>query len=176
MKKIKFILFALVALVLLTVFMGIYTVQPTFPGKSITEWNGGIWKFTGTFVAATDTFYFPFSPPRPYDLLDTTVVAAQLGVAPYSQSGTTDTVKVTWRLQYSDDNTNWSTTVALGVDSTKTGTEGVYTWTRCFVTRFTGTGIHPYYRITAIGNETSGGATNIIGNKLLVFLLRQSRF
>jgi hypothetical protein len=151
--------------------MGIYTVSPTFPGRGITEWGGGIWQFNGTFVAATDTFYFPINPPRPKSSIDTNVVALSLGAAPLSTAR--DTVKVAWSYQYSDDNTNWSTAVTVSTDSTKTGTVDVYTWKYAMITSYSSNGIHPYYRIRAIGGTTSGGANNIAGVKLLAFALRQ---
>jgi hypothetical protein len=171
MKALKYIGLVFVLALFAMTFMGIYTQTATYP--KYTEWSGGIWKFTGTFVAATDTFYFPFSIPRPKTGTDTIAVIADCGVAPYKQTGTTDTVKVVWSYQWSDDNTNWQTATAIGTDSTKTGTEGVYTWKQKTISIYTDGGLHPYYRIIAIGAATTGGATNVIGNKLLVYLLRQ---
>ncbi len=173
MKTVKNLLVvcAFILLATISLYGGEYTLAPTYP--DVSEWGGhGIVKYTHTFVAATDTCYMPFSVPRARAGTDTVVVSVSGGSAPYLQSGTTDTVKVYFGYQWSDNNTNWSTISALGTDSTKTGTEGVYTWVFNRITTFTPAGIHPYYRIVAIGQTTSGGATNIIGNKIMVFTLR----
>jgi hypothetical protein len=175
MKTIKyFLILGILTIFIAPMLMGIYTLSPTFPKP--TEWGGGIWKFSHTFVAATDTAYMPFSPPRPKGGADTVAVIVDCGAAPDGQTGTGDTVKVYFGYQWSDDNTNWSALTAIGTDSTKTGTDEVYTWTQFRLGFYTSTGIHPYYRIVAIGQTTSGGATNIIGNKILVFLLRQYNY
>jgi hypothetical protein len=174
MKASKYIgLLIVIAVVFAMTFMGLYTLQPTFPGKSISEWNGGIWKFTHTFVAATDTCYMPFSPPRPKTGTDTIVVVVDCGVAAYGQSGTNDTLNVGWYYQWSDDNTNFQTATTIGIDSSATATEGVYEWKQKTISIYTDGGIHPYYRIIAIGRTPSGGKANFIGNKIIVNLLRQ---
>jgi hypothetical protein len=173
MKTVKyFSLLIVIVLISMIAFMGTYTKTATYP-KSIPDWPGGVIKFTHTFVAATDTVYFPFSCPRPKGANDTIAYRADLFVAPGLQSGATDTVNVGWAYQWSDDNVTWSTALAVGADSATTGVTDAYNQpTQYCISKFTHGGLHPYNRIRAIGNIPAGGKLNIIGNKLLVYLLR----
>ena len=171
MKALKYLALFTVIVVIGTMFMGIYTVKPTVAGANIPGWSGGILQFDGQFVAATDTFYFPFNADRPKSVQDTIAYALSLGCSPLSTAR--DTVDVYWGLQFSDDNSNWSTLTQLATDSTKTGTVSVYTWKQYILGTYFGTGIHPYYRVVAIGKTQSGGANNIAGNHIRAYALRQ---
>ena len=173
MKTIKILsLLVVIALVCTLTLMGSYTKSATYPKPP--EWGGGMWKFTHTFVAATDTVYFPFSVPRSRSASDTIAVRADLYVAPSGQSGATDTCNVIWYYQWSDDNSIWSALgTAVGADSLTTGVSDTYNApVQYCVSRYTQGGIHPYHRFVAIGKIPSGGKLNIIGNKLLVYLFR----
>jgi hypothetical protein len=169
MKK-YFVLFTILAVVGM-LSMGIYTVKPTRVTTN-PDWYGGILQFDGQFVAATDTFYFPFTASRPKNVQDTIAYALSLGASPLSTAR--DTVDVYWGLQFSDDNSNWSSLTALATDSTKTGTVSIWTWKYYVIGTYVYGGIHPYYRVVAIGKTVSGGANNIIGNHVRVFALKQS--
>ena len=174
MKALKIGGLILVLALFASTFMGIYTQSATYPTYS--QWVGGITSFTGTFVAATDTFYFPVSIPRPRAGTDTIAFVADLGIAAYNQSGTNDTLSVTWSYQWSDDNSNFQTPTTIGSDSSATATQGVYEYKQKTVSIYADGGLHPFYRIRAIGQTPSGGKANVIGNKLLVILLRQYNY
>lgn len=181
MKTIKYLALVMVVFLMGTVFMGIYTLSPTYPTKTspstYTSWgNGGITMFAHTFVAATDTCYMVFPVPRPKAGTDTIVAVASMYSAPVGQTGTNDTSNVYWGYQWSDDNSVWSTLTELGQDSTATGVSDTYI-SRCHIIgSYDGTGIHPFYRLVAIGKVPSGGKLNVIGNKFYVYLIRQYNY
>jgi len=173
--KRKFDIFDIVNIVSLVVILtiGLMALSPSadattytksyisISGSTSGQFPGYIY-FSHTFVGRQDTVYMPMPIGKLWahqgNYSDTLI--CQLDT--YTLAGT-DSMMVKWGWQYSDDNVNWFPTypgIALGTDSSATGTAGLNRFFQIGVNGYNGS--HPYYRITATG-MTGNGKNNKAG-------------
>lgn len=136
---------------------------------TVTNW-GNYLRFSHTFVTRTDTVYMPFQWDRPNSPGDTLLGIVNLKTI-YSDSN-----RVVWTYQYSDDNTNWSTAKSIGTDSADVAAATVnYRTIEIGASIEAGYGgWQPYARFVAAGATLATGISNEIGNQLQVNILEPS--
>lgn len=125
------------------------------------------WRFSHTFVAATDTVYMTLPPVRPKVGEDTTRYVVNV----YTTSANGDSTDVGVRWRYSSDNLNWKLTT-LGTDSTtwastETGTAATLNSVR--IIKSDHGGYQPYESLMLVG--ITG---NLIGTKIVIDVIPQN--
>ena len=179
MKKILKLTVGLVALVVFLAFMAgsldatTYKIAPTFQ----TAPQGWQWmRFSGTFIAAVDTFYCPVTFPLPKEVNDTILCVANLQTRAYSAAE--DSIKVTLDYQWSSTDfgtTSGQTERAVGTyasilyDSTAQANLLYKLKTAVVTTNVLFGHNQPYSRFRVRGvTATAGGVANRIGVKWIL--------
>lgn len=174
MKKI-FAILLLVAIGLTMVEAGGYKKSATVVTNKPNGWS--ILTYSHTFVAATDTAYFIFTPNRPgMYFQDTLIAEVTAKVTPLS-----DTSNVAWEVWTTSDTTNWWVSAndalnpliwnktAVARDSTASGVN----FRNILITSGVYKGWYPYVALVGIGKAAlANGKANEIGNIMKIDIIK----
>jgi hypothetical protein len=171
MKR-RFITFMIVALAVLVAAPGLFATQYTKTAlwdRTNANWGPFVY-FQHTFIAATDTFYCPFT----MEYGNSNNPAVTIGILT-TKLATDSVCDISVRYQVSVDNANWQT-FTLGTDSTTWATAlayGSYTPVFMPITATNGgntsVGFFPYTRIKVFGNV----GNSVAGTRVRVYILNQ---
>lgn len=171
-KLVKPVIAFLLILLAFTFSVGIVDATYTKTWTTVTTGTHGFGDYayaSHTFVASTDTAYFPFYAPWQWHNNVGDTLIAQISIV----TSSTDSINVTYTMWYTNNPTAstplWILAQTLGTDSSVSASTGVG---RNFnYGAVSHGGFHPQYRLRAIGNAPAGGKVNRIGTISRVTLI-----